>query len=293
MRIVLGFLGMVILLLSMINHAHADTGREDAEGLRGRVVLEAGEIDSSTVEVGALAVVVYGQGERHPVSGEWAKLDTVRGYIKAVDRPRLIVALESDGWSKWIALERIQTLILVGSHSKGKVDKDSTQTDIMIEAATIAVPPQRVVANDSTQSQGAHFREMDSQRPNRGDRIMGKLFIGTLVGGTVLLGIIDAFETAIFVGYPVGVGLGTSLLDRHDYPRSLVFSLGGSFLGTGIGIALLHRDQHLNYSPLYVPPITATLASELFRKSLESGRLSLGVAPDRRGGLSAIATLRF
>ena len=46
----LGFLGTVILLLAMVNHAHADTGLEDAEGLRSRVVLEAGEIDSSQVE---------------------------------------------------------------------------------------------------------------------------------------------------------------------------------------------------------------------------------------------------
>ena len=43
----LGFLSTMILLLVMVNHAHADTGREDDEGLRARVVLEAGEIDSS------------------------------------------------------------------------------------------------------------------------------------------------------------------------------------------------------------------------------------------------------
>ena len=293
----LGFLGTVILFIEMVNYAHADTDREDAERLRIGVVLEAGEIDSSTVEVGALAIVVYGQGERQPTSGAWAKLDTVTGCIKAVDQRRLIIGLEPDGWSRRIALERIQILTLVGSPSPspslGPVVQDSTQADMMTEAATIAVFPQRVVANDSTQSQGARFREMDGQSPNRGNRIMGKLFIGTLVGGTVLLGIIDAFETAIFIGYPVGVGLGTSLLDRHDYPRSLVFSLGGSFLGTGVGIALVHRDQHLNYSPLYVPPITATLASELFRKPPESDRFSFGLMPDARGNWSAVATLRF
>ena len=48
----LGFLGTVTLLLGMVNHVHANTGREDAEGLQARVVLEMGEIDSSTVESG-------------------------------------------------------------------------------------------------------------------------------------------------------------------------------------------------------------------------------------------------
>ena len=36
-----------IALLAIVNHAHADTDRDDAE-----VVLEADEIDSSTVAVG-------------------------------------------------------------------------------------------------------------------------------------------------------------------------------------------------------------------------------------------------
>ena len=47
-------------------------------------VLEAGEIDSSKVEVGAYAEVIYGTGERDQVSGKWEKLDTAQGYVKAV-----------------------------------------------------------------------------------------------------------------------------------------------------------------------------------------------------------------
>ena len=48
------FMLAAILLLAMVNHAHADTTR-DAE-----VVLEADEIDRSTVEVDDFVVVVYG-----------------------------------------------------------------------------------------------------------------------------------------------------------------------------------------------------------------------------------------
>ena len=126
---ILGFLGTVILLLTMVNHAHADAVREDAEGLRTEVVLEASEIDSRTVEVGGLGCGRLWAGERHPTSGEWATLDTARGYIKAVDPRRLIVGLEPDGWSKWIALTRIQTLRLIGSSSLGAADRNSTQVD--------------------------------------------------------------------------------------------------------------------------------------------------------------------
>lgn len=85
----------------MVNHAHAE------------IVLEANQINSSTVKVGALAVVVYGQGKQQPISGEWAKLDTIKGYVKAVKRRVLVLSLERYGWPESIVLERIQTLTLV------------------------------------------------------------------------------------------------------------------------------------------------------------------------------------
>ena len=65
------FFLVAIALLAMVNHAYADAGCDDAE-----VVLEAGKIHSSTVEVGAFVVVVYGQRERQRISGTRARLDT-------------------------------------------------------------------------------------------------------------------------------------------------------------------------------------------------------------------------
>ena len=111
------FLLTAIALLPMVNHAFADSAREDVETRRAVVVLEAGEIDSSTVEVGVFAVVVYEREEQNSLPRARARLDTAMGYIKAVDQRRLIVGLEPDGWSKWIALERIQALVLVSSPS--------------------------------------------------------------------------------------------------------------------------------------------------------------------------------
>ena len=94
---------------------HASPATEDtaeaAEVLRTGVVLEAGEIDSSTVAVGALVVAIHGQGERHPVSGEWGHLVTVRGYVQGVDAGTLTLSRTRDGRTERIALEHIQTLV--------------------------------------------------------------------------------------------------------------------------------------------------------------------------------------
>ena len=108
----------------MVSYVHANSAKAQAEASRDAVVLETGEIDSSTVEVGDFVVVVYGQGERQPTSGEWAKLDTARGYIKAVDRQGLLLSLK--GWPQRIALDRIQTLTPKISESRHYKDSSDT-----------------------------------------------------------------------------------------------------------------------------------------------------------------------
>ena len=88
------------------------------EVLLAGVVLEADEIDSSKVRVGAFAEVVYGKGARDPVSGEWDKLVTARGYIKAVDAEHLTIALGRSfrkNRKKRIAFARIERLIIAES----------------------------------------------------------------------------------------------------------------------------------------------------------------------------------
>ena len=132
---------LLIVVLTLFTALMAMDAKVDAsasdipESVRVEQVLVAGQINSSTVDVGAFVVVIYGQGERHPVSGVWIQLDTVKGYIKAVDSRRLIVGLEPDGWSKWIALEHIQTLSLIGAPLSA-ADRDHTHT-----STTKQVPP--------------------------------------------------------------------------------------------------------------------------------------------------------
>ena len=54
----------VVALVAMDLRALADSPIDAEDAVRGGVVLKAGAIDSSTVEVDAFAVVIHGQGER-------------------------------------------------------------------------------------------------------------------------------------------------------------------------------------------------------------------------------------
>ncbi len=84
---------------------------------RTSVVLKDSEIDSSKIEVGTYAEITYYEG---------VKLETVRGYIKAVDSETLTVGRGL--WKEQIAFERIQKLITKANAAsdtgqKGSVDK--------------------------------------------------------------------------------------------------------------------------------------------------------------------------
>ena len=86
------------------------------EALQAGVVLEAGEIDSSKVRVGVFAEVVYGKGKRDPVSGDWEKLVTASGYIKAVGAEGLTLGRRfRKKRKKRIAFARIERLIIAES----------------------------------------------------------------------------------------------------------------------------------------------------------------------------------
>ena len=284
-----------IALLSMVNHASADSAREDVEALRAEVVLEASEIDSSTVEVGTFAVVVYGQGERQPTSGAWAKLDTIRGYIKAVDRRRLIVGLDPDGWSKWIALDRIQTLALAGSPSPSSTDQDRTQVDSGRVEGQFQAMPDRISVRTSDMGVGKRL----AVKWGAGT-LGGILFAGMgLVIGSGMDGhscdddfeagapfcIPDGAILGMLIGYGAGTAVGVSMWDPHD---RFIYSLVGGLLGISAGLALKSPEL------MFVSPLPmAILASELSRSPLEARRISVGIVPTPKRGLSAVATLRF
>ena len=250
-------------------------------------VLEAGEIDSSKVKVGAYAEVIYGKGEWDQVSGKWEKLDTAQGYVKAVDQESLTIGRGL--WKEQIAFERIQKLIL--ARSDREIDRLKKMTD------TLSVIDNRRQGQNST----------------GGGRITKKLaggvlagFLFGMAGGTAAAAITDCkkdetfcelgnFVTGGWYGYVVGVPIGMNRMDPYDQFK---FSLAGSLIGGAASLVVFKIVENETaeelWPVLFISPLVgATIMSELFRKPLENRRVSIGLLPGPKGRVSAVATLRF
>ena len=92
-------------------------------------------------------------------------------------------------------------------------------------------------------------------------------------------------------GYTLGVAVGVSMVDPYDQFAS---PFVGSFIGAGAGMGLIPVDVDLAAMAVVIFPIIgAVIGSELSRRPPEASYFSVGLAPDRNGNLSAIATLRF
>ena len=281
------------------------------ESVRVERVLTADQIDSSTVDVGALAVVIYEQAARHPISGMWTQLDTVRASIKAVDSRRLIAGLEPDGWSKWIALERIQTLSLIGSPFSSSADRDHTRTRITkrVQLAQTA-PDDSLMVKEISPPFDIENEALRFLAKAAAGTASSVVFTAIAFGGLGEVLIDDSYSddgleavgllfVSSYVGTMVGFPLGVSTVDPHD-------SLGKTLLGSGvaglgglglIAIAVIARSEALAHLGVTVsfaaPPIVSIAMSEASRKPPQARRVSFGVAPTLNGGLSAFATLRF
>ena len=244
-------------------------------------VLKAGEIDSSKVKVGAYAEVIYGTGEQDQVSGKWEKLDTVQGYIKAVDAESLTIG--HGFWKEQIAFECIQKLIL--AESDREIDRLKETSD------TLSVIDNRRQGQNST----------------GGRRIAKKLAGGVLggilfgmAGGLAGVAIGDCPEAVLFCelenffiggwyGYVVGLPVGMNRIDPQD---RFTYSLAGSLIGGAASLVLTDSKEEF-WTLIICPLVGATILSELTRKPPENRRVSIGLLPGPKGRLSAVATLRF
>ena len=184
------------------------------------------------------------------------------------------------------------------SLSQRSAASDSTQVDARLVVGGLRAPPDSFVESKGNMS---HSK-----------RVALKLIAGTLggvVGATIVATALpcfstdyngnrppfcDSLEPALLYGYPAGIAFGVTAIDvntsdpddRYINIKSLGVSLGGSTVGL-IGALV-------SPLPLLVGPIVgATLASELWRKPPVARRISVGLMPDLRGRLSAVATLRF
>ena len=241
------------------------------------VVLQAGEIDSSKVKVGAYAEIIYGTGERDQVSGKWKKLEEAQGYIKAVDAEGLVI---SQGLGKRIAFEHMQQLILA---------KSSFEMDRLKK--TTYIPPVR--------------------KESKSKRVVGKLVGGILGGGLFALagGVVginigdcpsdasfcelENFSVGGWFGYLVGIPVGMNQMDPHD---RFTYSLAGSLIGGAASLAIFageETEEKLWPTLIICPLVGAAIMSEFSRKLPENRRVSIGLLPGPEGRVSAVATLRF
>ena len=228
-------------------------------------VLQAGEIDSSKVEVGAYAEVIYGTGE---------KLSTARGYIQAVDAESLTI---SQGLGKRIAFERIQQLIL--AESSFAMDRLKKTIDIL--PVKKENKPKRIVGKLV------------------GGVLGGGLFalaggvVGVKVWGcseTGELCVLDSYLPGAMIGYTIGVPIGLSLFDPHD---RFTYSLAGSLIGGTAGLGMLYISEDSWPALVICPLVGAAIMSEFSRELPENRRVSIGLFPGPKGRVSAFATLRF
>ena len=258
----------VISLLAMVNFTYADS----AETSQERVILEAGEIDSNTVEVGAFSVIIHEQRKGHPVSEEWDNLATVRGYVRAVDAETLILALGRDRRTKRISVDGIQRLVLVGAPSRRVVeranmrttkqlaseaesfsleitDKNSMQAQVIVDSAAVTPPAPGPADEDSTQAELGRavprliarpdtvpLREEKWESTTEDRRIAAKLGLG-LLGGAA--GGAGGFGIGLFLGVTTGIGC-TEEDDDREFGGLCVFVpaiYGGLPIGYAVGVA--------------------------------------------------------
>ena len=197
---VIRFLLAAVLSASMADRGHADSAGDPAERVQAGTILEAGEIDGSTVEVGAFAVVIHGRGEPNPVTGDWEQLLTTRGYIQACGSETLTLSRGRDGPREQIALDRILTLVLVGSRSSREVEGIGIPTTERIfreeqsstegpENRDSATEDREVEAADDAPAPGSalHSSKADSGLAHRGYSqvpvgLSPKIEVGTLFG---------------------------------------------------------------------------------------------------------------
>ena len=294
--------------LSLCSWKRAEAASGDAsEGTHPRVILEAVKIDSSTVDVGLPAVVIYGLGYRDPVTDQWLRLTQARGVIQAVNSQRLLLAVAESGRSQHIDLARIETLIL-GATSLSPSRRRNTiqaQTEPVDSLTVQEMPP-------SWDIEDKGLRLLTKMATGAGSGI-ASAYIGWHVIGDVLRqtnvlgdvsysddgleGLLSAFLSAA-VGCSFGFPLGVTSVDPHDSGLKTLLYSGATFLG-GMSLtmagAILRLDTLAKagfISSFVAPPAVSIAVSEKSRKSPQ-GRVSFSLLPTSNGGFSAVAKLCF
>ena len=213
--------------------------------------------------------------------------------------------------------------LLMGATAWANDDGESRWAGVVLEASEIdSSRKEHIQAQaDSNRAEGEFQATADSlstgttKGEDRGTgkatlRIVKKLGAGTLGGalsGLLLEEVLISsnrnggndfglsFVFGQLLGHTFVTPIGVSRVDQNDHYIS-------ALTGSVMGVILLTRaieidsavDERSDMWPLLASSVIgATIMSELSRHVPASSRHSVGLAPDRRGGLSAVATLRF
>jgi len=180
------------------------------------------------------------------------------------------------------------------------VDGDTLMVPVLTESLLVNDSPP-AVRDDSLSAQTGR------ETMGAGKRIAGKVLSGTFWGvplGAATTGIglflikADADDPFagiaaldfLSVGYALGVAIGVTRVDPYD---RFLPTLVGSFAGAAATRLILPED--LGPPLVLAPMVMATIVSEKSRKppEAEARRVSVNLVPDSKGGLSAVAILRF
>ncbi|MCY3737614.1 MAG: hypothetical protein OXG13_14500 [Gemmatimonadaceae bacterium] len=275
-----------------------DPRTRPAEVPRPPVLLEAGAIDSSNVELGATAVVIYGLGYRQS-SGEWPRQARASGVVQAVDRHRLLLALEGQDRPQRIDLRRMQRLILVGpvppgstdayaAPPGGAVDINKTATGelpssmqrqdrkarggirglvntlIMGDLPDPVEPPAETIQLDTAPSSGAPGLQGHSPL-ERNDRISRKLATSTLLSLGIVYGGFKFLERSCGGRSDDPDDLGTGFCVLEGLPLTTV---SGSLVAVPLGVTMW--DPHDNPGAAWLGSLTGLLGGVAFSIGLET-----------------------
>lgn len=285
MRIVCLMLGLFMASFSTVQGqapSFAPHGRSfSLDGQRGNALSDRiGDVERYEGKEARKVIVAKDRYVRVTYRKEDGKTETAEGFVRAMDETELTIY--GGGLRKRILRARLEVLLVYDHLHQLQRVKDS-------------------------------FIEQSSSN----NRVAKKLSFGALSGGLLgFLGGAIAFigaedcgydDTAcsfgklfsvLFVGgvgYTVGVPIGVSIADPYDsFGKTLMGSLmGAAASGVISALAASSSGSIAVASILGLPLAGAVMMSERSRDSFRSRSFSVGIAPNREGKLSAVATLRF